>query len=171
MWLVLLRRFWPYIAIAILGATIGAMTAKRLSAARYAALETTYANYRTHVAEQDSRAQKAAREAEAQHLADRIATDNRNSQVIHDYQTSVAAITADRDHSAELARRLLHAAQAGGSTTGGHVPEAGSQSGASQSGETAGNGRLEQLLVDTATECRANAAQLNSLIAQIRPQL
>ena len=171
MWLLLLKRFGPYLAAAILGATVGAMAAKRLSAARYAALETTYANYRTHVAELDSRAQRAAREAEAQHLAERIATDNRNSQVIHDYQTSVAAITADRDHSAELARRLLHAAQAGGTASGGHVSEAGGESGTAGAPNGGSNEALEGLLVAAATECDLDRARYSALISQIKPQL
>ena len=171
MWLLLLKRFWPYIAIAILGATVGAMTAKRLSEARYAALETTYANYRTHVAEQDSMAQKAAREAEAQHLAERIATDNLNAKVIHDLQETTAAIALDRDHSRELARRLLHAAKAGGTTTGGGVSQANGEPGVAPAPNGGGNEALEGLLVAAATECDIDRARYSALISQIAPQL
>lgn len=112
----------------------------------------------------------AARKALEGQLRDAQKTANTNSKVIHDLNTQTVAIAADRDHSVELARRLLASAARPrpGSCS---VPEAPDQPATAGTGETASNERLAGLLADAAAECRGNAAQLNALIAEIKPQL
>lgn len=110
-----------------------------------------------------------ARKALEQRLKDAQTVSANNAQVIHDLQNTTAAIAADRDHSNELIHRML--ASAARRPTSPVVPEATGESGTAPAGETSGNGRLEQLLGDAAAECKGNAAQLNSLIAEIKPQL
>lgn len=164
-----LARFWPYIVIALALAFLWGMHIH--DQRRYAALQTDYANYRAQVADANAKAQKAAREAVEAQIAERSRIDKHNAEVLADYAQTNAAITADRDRSRELVRRLLAANQGRAASPSGSMPEAGHQSGAAEAGSPGGHGDLGELLVDTASECRANAAQLNALIAQISRQL
>lgn len=93
-----------------------------------------------------------------------------NSAVIQGLQSDNAKIAADRAADLQLARRLLNSANP--ATTGsGVVSKATSGQPTPGAGQPAGPSVLESLLADAAAESEHCAAQLNSLIAEIRPQL
>lgn len=110
------------------------------------------------------------RKAVEAQLAQAHATSANNAQVIRDLQDTTAAIAADRDRSRELARRLL-ASAARSRPASDPVSETPDQPRTARAGETTGTVEVGELLVDAAAECRGNAAQLDALIAQLRPQL
>jgi hypothetical protein len=103
-------------------------------------------------------------------LAQARVVSTNNAQVLHDLQTQTAAIVADRDRTNDLVHRLL-TRQARSSAASGPVPQAADQPGAARAGEAGSDDPTAKLLADTADECRGTAAQLNALIAQLRPQL
>jgi len=165
----ILARFWPYIVIVLGGLALWGL--HTIDKARYGALQTEYANYRTAVAEANGKAQEAARAAVEQQIRDRVRTDKHNAEILRDYETTNAAIAADRDRSRELARRLLAAGQGGRSSPSRSVPEAADRPAAPDPGEAGSDVEAGELLTDASAECRANASQLNALIAELKPQL
>jgi hypothetical protein len=112
----------------------------------------------------------AARKALETQLAQARAVSTNNEQVLHELQTQKAIIAADRDRTADLVHRLLARASRP-SPASNPVPETPSESGTSRAGPSSVDGRAERLLVAAAEECRLNAAQLDALSAEIRPQL
>lgn len=114
--------------------------------------------------------ERVVRKAVEAQLAQSQATFRNNAQVLRDLQDTTASIAADRDHSRDLVRRLL-ASAARPSPASSPVPEAGHQSGTAPAGAAGSPVEVGELLTDAAIECRNNAAQLNALIDQIRPQL
>jgi hypothetical protein len=111
----------------------------------------------------------AARKAVEGQLAQARIVSTNNSQVIRDLQNETAAIVADRDRTNDLVHRLL--TRQARPATSPVVSQAADQSGAARAGEAGEDERLGELLGNAADECRRNAAQLNSLIGQLRPQL
>lgn len=111
----------------------------------------------------------AARKAVEGQLAQARAVSTNNAQVLHDLQTQSAAIVADRDRTNDLVRRLL--ARQARPAASPVVPETGGITGAARAGEAGSDERLAELLGNVADECRANAAHLNALIAEVKPQL
>lgn len=93
-----------------------------------------------------------------------------NAKVIRELQTQTEQAVADSARDRDLVQRLL-AAAARSATAGSPVSQAGGVAGAAAAGQAPGDGRIGDLLVATADECRANARQLNALIEQIQPQL
>ena len=163
-----LTRFWPYIAIA--AAMLVLWLIHEHDKSRYAALDLSFANYRTQSAEAAVQAQEAARAAlEAQIEQTHKVTLN-NQATLEDLQHETAAIAADRDHSRELVRRLL-TATARPAPGRSELPQGGDRSSVAPAGVRGSDGGLGELLVNASAECRGNAAQLNSLIAEIKPQL
>lgn len=114
--------------------------------------------------------EQVTRKALEGQLAQARATSSNNAQVLHDLQNQTAAIVADRDRTSDLVRRLL-ARPARPSPASRPVPEASDQPGTARAGEAGGDEQVAKLLVDTAAECRENAARQNALIAQLKPQL
>jgi hypothetical protein len=165
--LLFLRRWWPYIALILALAAL--FIARQYDEAKYQRLSTDYANYRTRVAEANSAAEKAAREAVEAQIRERAKIDKANAEVMDAYQTKLAALAADRDHATELARRLLAARQANPGSRD-RVPEAGDRPAAPEATPDAGDG-LADRLARVAAECRGNAQQLSALLSQLKPQL
>lgn len=165
-----LARYWPYIALLIGLAVLWGLHLH--DQRRYGALETDYANYRIQVADANSRAQQAARQALEAQIIERSRIDKRNAEVLADYVQTNAVIAADRDRSRDLARRLLAAAaKARAATPSDHLPEAANRPETLRTREAGSATEIVELLTDTSAECRGNAAQLNALIAELRPQL
>lgn len=163
-------KLWPYALGAVLFGSIGAFSAHTLDGKRYAALELTFADYRTASTEAALKAQDAARAALEQQIEQAHKTTLANQAVMNDLQNTTAAIAADRDRSVELARRLLAATARHPASTG-SVSETDHRSAAPPASETGSAIDVGELLVNASDECRRNAAQLNSLIAEIKPQL
>lgn len=114
-------------------------------------------------------AQEAGRKALQAQLEQFQATSANNAKVIHDLQDQTQQAQADSARDRDLVQRLLNAASR---NPGYHtVSEASHQPGATPAGQAPGDGQTGELLVATADECRANARQLNALIAEIQPQL
>lgn len=93
-----------------------------------------------------------------------------NAKVIRELQTQTEQAVADSTRDRDLVRRLLTAA-ARSVPPSAPVSQAGGYPGAAPAGPAPGDGRIGDLLVATADECRANARQLNALIEEIKPQL
>lgn len=162
---VLLLRFLPYIAgfLVVFGA--GTWTGYHANPwhNRYTALQSQDAIDR-------AQGEEAVRKALQTQLAQVQAAVDNNYRVTHELEEKNAAITADRDHTNLLVQRLLaRAARSGPSSSG--VSQAQNQSGAAPAGGPSGDEGLAKLLGDAHDECERNANRLDSLIAQIRPQL
>jgi hypothetical protein len=131
--------------------------------------ETKYRTLQAADYEGLSQREQAARKALEGQLTQARAVSTNNAQVLHDLQTQTAAIVADRDRTNDLVHRLLtRQARPAASPV---VSQAADQPGTARASEAGGDERLGELLGDAATECRTNAAQLNALIAQVKPQL
>ncbi len=112
---------------------------------------------------------EVAQKALQSRLDEAEATSQNNARALEELHHETAAIAADRDRVNDLAHRLLErAARAARRPV---VPQAADQPGAPRASEAGGDEPAAKLLVDAAAECRATAAQLNALIAQINPQL
>lgn len=159
----LLLKFSPYIAavIVIFGAGwyVGGLSPKAALA-------------RLQAADWQAKAQgeEAARKAVQAQLAQAQTVSANNSTVIEKLQNENAQIAADRDHNLELARRLLNA-QAGPASGAHPMPGTPDYPGTADPGTPSGHGSVEGLLADAAAECDANRAQLDTLIAEIKPQV
>jgi hypothetical protein len=162
---VLLLKFAPWIAGVLLVFGAGTYTGYRVNPwqTRYHALQLADAQARAD-------GEEAVRAALTAQLAQVQATSRNNDQVIHDLQNQNAAIAAARDHTADLVRRLLHS-QTTRTAPGSAMPQTPDQPGTPATGPPSGDGPIGELLVNAATECRFNAAQLDSLIAEVKPQL
>jgi hypothetical protein len=110
--------------------------------------------------------QKAADAAIAQATKDRDAALAANEGIESDFQTQLSSARALND---SLAQRLrLTASTATGSSS---VPKTGSGQQSTPAGPAPSLGQIDDAIAATLTECAGNRAQLNSLIAEIRPQL
>lgn len=120
--------------------------------------------------EQKAKGEEVARKALEQQLADATATAANNRQVMHDLQQDTVAILAKRDITIDFYRGLLadahrFAAESAGLPKAADRPPAAGASGAGSGEEVA------RLLADADDECARNANRLDSLSAEIRPQL
>lgn len=155
-------RIAAYGLAALLFGSIGWLVNGDRWQAKYSALQASHA---LEVADIQS---KAEQRLQAQ-LEQFEATSANNAKVIHDLQSQTEQAQADSARDRDLVQRLLNAASR---NPGYHaVSETGHQPGATPAGQAPGDGRLNQLLGNTADECRANARQLNALSAEIQPQL
>jgi len=166
-WVLLLRRWWPYIALVV--ALLTLWIAHTYDKAQYHKLSAAFSEYKAQVASDNLKAEQAARAAVEAQIRERAKIDKTNAEVMDAYQTKLAALAADRDHATQLARRLLAARQADPGTRS-RVPETGDRSTAPEATPDAGDG-LADRLARVAAECRGNSAQLASLISQLQPQL
>jgi hypothetical protein len=122
-------------------------------------------------AEEKRVADEATRAAELQDAADAA----RNQEIADAYQSQIAAATADRDRYIGL----LHRARAAAGTVpscpaagAGEPAPAGPPGGAGEAGPAADYAaQLDAAIADVVAEARANAAQLESLIAVVKPQM
>ena len=122
-------------------------------------------------AEEKRVADEATRAAELQDAADAA----RNKEVLNANAKELAAAYADRDRTYRL---LQSARAAAGAVSACPVADSG---GAADSGPQGGDGeagpaadyaaQLDAAIADVVAEARANAAQLDSLIAVVRPQM
>jgi hypothetical protein len=162
---IFLLKYLPYIAgfLVVFGA--GAWTGNALNPyqGRYQALQAADAVERMQEAE-------AVRKALQTQQVQAQKTDQTNSQVLHELQLKNTAIAIDRDHTNVLVRRLLARAARPCPASGG-MPETTDQPGTARASGTSGDGQVESLLGDAYDESQRNAARLDALIAQIKPQL
>lgn len=131
--------------------------------ARYSALQAGDAQARAD-------GEAAVRKALLSQLEQAQDVSANNARVIRELQTQTQQAVADSTRDRDLVRRLL-AAAARPAPAGPSVPQGGNIPGAPPAGPAPGDGRIGELLVATADECRANARQLNALIEEIKPQL
>lgn len=161
-----LKLSWkPLLAILVAGAILFAIHrwGERRYAAGYGASESKWLVVQAS-------AERAAREALEAQIAQSRKTTLANQATLHDLQSTTAAIAADRDRSVELARRLLAAASRPAPASH-QLPEADHRPAAADPGKAGSAIDVAELLANAAAECRGNGAQLNALIAEIRPQL
>lgn len=161
--LALMRLAWPYLACLGLGVGAGGYLVHLRAAARYESLQAS-----TEQGIADSQA--AARKALQAQLDQFQATSQNNAKVINDLQNQATQAAADSARDRDLVQRLLDAASQR-DTSYHTVPKTADKPSAPAAGPAQSDGRIGELLVDTADECRANARQLNALIEEIRPQL
>lgn len=163
----LLLKFAPYIAAAALGAAVSGYLTHKADGVPLAHLQAEYAGYKAQVADDKEKAEKAAADALAKELADHHRIEVANDKIVADMQRQLGTTAADRDG----ARRLLDAARTALTTPGSCALPAGPDKPVAPfPGPSSGDGRLAELLADAKAECRANAAQLDALIEEIKPQ-
>jgi hypothetical protein len=109
---------------------------------------------------------KTAADALAAEQAKTIAALNANQGIINDYDAKLSAAGAS---NSDLALRLRHALGAPASCSS--VPEAPGVPGTAPAGSPSGAGSVADAVAAAITESELNAAQLDALIAQIKPQL
>ena len=109
---------------------------------------------------------KTAAAALAAEQAKTIAALNANQGIIHDYDAKLSAATAS---NSDLALRLRHALGATASCSS--VPETPGVPGTAPASTPSGAGSVADALAAAITESELNAAQLDALIDQIKPQL
>lgn len=115
-------------------------------------------------------AEETARKAVEGQLSDLKTTLANNQKVSHDLEIQNAAVTADRDHTRELVRRML--ASASRPSADSHpVPESPGGPPVAGAGGASSNEKLEGLLVAASEECTRNANRLDALVEQLKPQL
>lgn len=98
-------------------------------------------------------------------------TDARNAGVIKELNDENLKTAADRDHNAELYRRLFHASTRPPASGGPAVPEAQSGPAAADPGAAGSSTRVVILLTDLTAECERNADRLDALSAEVKSQL
>lgn len=109
----------------------------------------------------------SASQAQVKTLQDTI---DRNGGVIRGLTDENTKTAADRDHNAELYRRLLNRPPASGPAGGGAVPEADRGQAAAGPGGAGSGDRAVLLLTDATAECKRNADRLDALSAEVTPQ-
>lgn len=162
---VLLLKFAPWIAAVLVVFGAGTWTGNKLNPwhGRYTSLQAADTQERL-------KGEEAVRKALQAQLDAAHATSTNNAKVIHDLQTQNAAVSADRDHTNDLVRRLLaHAARP--SPAGGPVPETSDQPRTAPAGRQTGDAGLANLLGDAHDECERNSNRLDALIAQVKAQI
>jgi hypothetical protein len=96
----------------------------------------------------------------------------RNQEVADAHAKDLAAATADRDRYRGLLQRARAAASA---VRTGETPSAGDVAPAGEAGSAAETGsladRIDAAIADALVEARQNAAQLDALVAVVRPQM
>jgi len=159
-------KLWPYLAGAVLFGSLGAFSAHTLDGKRYAALELTFADYRTQATETALKAQNAAREALELQVEQAHKTTLANQVTLNDLTNQTTAIAADRDRL----RRLFAAATR--PAPGSHdLPKADDRPAAPEAPRAQSDGRFAGLLADAVTECRGVVANTEALISELSPQL
>ncbi len=112
--------------------------------------------------------QKTTDEAIAKATSERDATLQANEGIVNDYNAQLSVV---RGNAAALAQRLRDY-QNRPAAASGSVPKAGDHSNtASASAIAAQEAGIYERLADYDAACQADAAQLNALIAQLKPQL
>ena len=167
--LAFLKMAWPY----LLTAAIGGFISHELDQIPYSRLQAARSADQAQWQAEEAQRQKGATEALQAQIKARLTTEANNSKVIQSLQNENAQIVADRDGTLTRVRRLeqLLVLASHPAPGGSGVSQAGGGSDPLTAGGDAGPTEVEQLLIDAKEEAGRNAARLNALIAQIRPQL
>lgn len=164
--LAILARAWPWLACFGIGLGTGSYLVGNHWSARYERLQSSDAQARAD-------GEATVRKALQAQLAQAQAVSSNNASVIQRLQNENAQIAADRGATLDRVRRLeqLLVLAARTPTPSAPVPQAGSGSEPAGASGDPGPSEVEQLLIDAKDEAERNAARLNALIAQIKPQL
>lgn len=168
--LALLSRTWPFLLTGALGLGGGIWVTHTLDGTRYSALQATYAKYQTDVAQANTTAQQAARDALQKQINARLDAEKRNGEItqqLHD--AAEARDNAARD--AQFVRRLLAAAQAVPAAPGHSGTSTTHQPGAVDPPEPSGDRPIAELLESATAETRQCFEQYHALLAELQPQL
>lgn len=162
---VLLLRYLPWIAGVIVVFGAGTWTGYHVNPwkGHYTSLQLADAKERADGME-------AVRKALSAQLAQAQATSQNNADSLVRLANENAQITADRDHTNDLVKRLL-ARQARPAAAGSPVPASNGQPGTLDASPADGDASLANLLGNAHDECERNANQLDQLIAQVMPQV
>jgi len=165
--LLILSKIWPYLLAAGLGAVFGGWTTHGFDTIALNRQKAAMASFQQRVSDQAAASEKAAREALQRQIDESHATDQRNEAIIHDLHTRADSAESDL----QLARRLLNSSLGPVIPPNHRLPEAPNQPRATGAGGTASGPSLETEVAAAIGECERNANRLDSLIAQIKPQL
>lgn len=127
------------------------------------------ASHEAYIASRDLRDLRAVDAAKAAAKATHEAVEANNAVILRKF-TDAQDNLANTQRDLDLARRLLARAVAG-AAAGRPVPEAGSGPAVAQASGAGGDGSLTSAIAAAAGECRRNADRLDSLIAEIEPQV
>lgn len=169
--LALLGKTWPYLAGAfVVGGLVG-WTTHKFDSIELARQRAAFEGYKAQVADQDAKGQEAARNAVQAQATEHEAQEAHNAQVIDELQKRTTEAeshyTADRD----LIRGLLESASQNPTPASHPVPESGHQPQPSVAGRTSGVEQVVELCAATKEEDQRNADRLDSLIAEVKPQV
>lgn len=98
-------------------------------------------------------------------------TVDRNAGIIQGLNNENLKTAAERDHNADLYRRLFNNPSGPTTARGGSVPEATGASSAAGAGGAGGGGAAAGLLADASAECKRNADRLDAASAEVIPQV
>jgi hypothetical protein len=117
--------------------------------------------------------QQAIVDAKVREIESRDAADAaRNLEIANAYEKELALVAADTDRY----RRLLQRAREAATASGRPAPEVADQSGAAEASTSRSSeptdlaARIDAATADLIAEARANAGQLDALIAEVVPQ-
>jgi len=165
--LVLLSKIWPYLLAAGLGGAIAGYTTHGIDTIVLNRQKAAYASFQQIVSQQAALAEKAARDALQVQIDTAHHTDQRNEEIIRELNARASTAESDRD----LARRLLNSALRPIPAASHRLPEGPGQSEAIGASGEESRPSLETTVAAAIGECERNADRLDSLIAQIKPQL
>ena len=154
---------WPYILVASLGMYGG----YRLESADKEVLQAKFDLYQSQVAQANADAQRASSDALEAQIQTRLQTEANNGKIIQQLQSQRDGAMADRD----FARRLLAAAQAESTASGGAVPKTADRPGAPSAPGNGSDQPLADEVGDAAIECRDAIERFAAAQAQLIPQL
>lgn len=167
----LLRRFWPFIAGAVL--VLAILVAAQRALHRYGVRQYKAGEAAVMVRwDADEAEETRLADAQAkQNAIDEAAAAARNQVIADEHAKELAAARAERDRNTGLLAAYRRAARASAAAQDSHQPGTAPAGTDGSAGPVDAEAELDGLIADVIAEHRANASQLNSLIGELVPQL
>lgn len=165
--LAILKLAWPYMLAAFIGGAVAGWTTHAFDSIALNRQKAAAAGFQQKVADQAAVAEKAAREALQQQVNEAHAVDQRNEAIINDLHARADSAESDL----QLARSLLNSSLDTVTPSGHRLSEGQNQPGTAPAGGKGSGPSLETEVAAAIGECSRNADRLDSLIAEIKPQV
>lgn len=169
--LAVLGKTWPYLLAAAIAGGVATWLTHKADAIGYGRLQNEYSGYQLKVADAERDAQKAAHEALQAQIDQQHTVDRNNEQVMNDLRKRTADAESHYDADRAFISGMLNSASKAAVPASGPLPQAHGDSGAAAASGTSGAEQVAQLCADTKAEDERNADRLDSIIAELKPQL